>query len=329
MTSMAAARAGRGSAAPGPGRRGRPGRRACRARSATVMCGHELEARARRRRSASPGTRPAGRGGAGRTAPPGRRRRRSHPATPPSGPAGSRTARGPRRPRAAGGARAGPRSSGSMNGCSSVACAGTPTAALPTRRRRRRSRPGGSGERTMTAGRHVRRMPRSRWAGPAVPPPRTAGPPSDWSEPRRPGPVDRQARARHGAPAPRLGRAEDEDPIDLRRPARLATPEPGHLPVGVDVVVGDARRGGSPPAPRPIPRPVRRGRARPGRSRPRSVATSPITSTAMPSSVRVGRRSREHGRAGTRGTARGGGRRRAWRRSPCESKPRNQVRSQL
>ena len=72
--------------------------------------------------------------------------------------------------------------------------------------------------------------------------PAPRGPPSDWSEPRRPAPVDRQARARNGAPAAGLRRPEDEDPIDLRRPARLAPPEPRHLSVGVDVVVGDPRQ---------------------------------------------------------------------------------------
>jgi hypothetical protein len=66
---------------------------------------------------------------------------------------------------------------------------------------------------------------------------------------RRPGQRRRSARGGHsqstgvggggeGSAPARLGRAEDEDPIGLRRPAGLVAPELRHLPMGRDVVEG-------------------------------------------------------------------------------------------
>ena len=58
--------------------------------------------------------------------------------------------------------------------------------------------------------------------------------------PRRPGPVDVERGAGERPAAARLGRAEDEDPVGLRRPAGLVAPQLGHLATGRDVVEGDA-----------------------------------------------------------------------------------------
>ena len=130
------------------------------------------------------------------------------------------------------------------------------------------------------------------------------------------------------SPAAGLGRAEDDDPVDLRRPAGLGAPELGHLAVGVDVVRGDARRAGSPPARPPIPRPARRGRGRRSRRAPGRSRRRRSRGPTIPSSVMAGRRSRRTVRRNSRYGAR------RWASSSeasiaCESNPRNHVRSQL
>src|SRR6185436_4646286 len=56
---------------------------------------------------------------------------------------------------------------------------------------------------------------------------------------RRPLPVDRGRGGGEGAAPARLGGAEDEDPVGLRRPARLVAPQLRHLPIGGHVVEGD------------------------------------------------------------------------------------------
>src|SRR5262245_66584318 len=56
----------------------------------------------------------------------------------------------------------------------------------------------------------------------------------------RPLPVDRRRGPGDGPPPAGLGRAEDEDPVGLRRATGLVAPQLGHLPMRGDVVEGDA-----------------------------------------------------------------------------------------
>src|SRR5256885_2336437 len=59
--------------------------------------------------------------------------------------------------------------------------------------------------------------------------------------PRRPRPIHRQVCAGDGATSTDIARRQHEDPIDLGCATRLAAPEPGHLAMGVDVVVDHSR----------------------------------------------------------------------------------------
>src|SRR5689334_8639707 len=57
----------------------------------------------------------------------------------------------------------------------------------------------------------------------------------------RPLPVDRRRGGGDGPAAARFGRAEDEDPVSLGRPARLVAPELRHLAAGGHVIERDPR----------------------------------------------------------------------------------------